>query len=157
MKYLVLIFFVTFYCKAQTVSDSKTKKEFMVSKIDSIGNFYIIDLINSSKIYRVISRKELKKEKKNVIIKEGNSYLFNIENYPNYSISNNNPILGFNSSVNCFILDEKTKVCKESNINAIYTTKELYGLYYLTESCNNLSNSVINQKDNTPNLTIDKK
>ena len=101
---------------------------FIVTKIDSTHSYYLIYVSKGKNLYKIISRKEIKQYKFNTL-EIGKSYFLNLEYFVKYNYSN--PLTGFNSSLPCFFLDDKTKICMEKGVFGPFKTKNLKGLYYV--------------------------
>lgn len=137
MKNLIfIIFIITLSCGYCLKGNQKkdTNKDFVsdtykVFKIDSINSYYLIYCRKDNLNYKIISKKESKKEGKQIIVVE-NFYSFKLINFPNYS-DNENPLTGFSSTEPCIMLDKDTSICKEKGVTGLYTTNNLQGLYYI--------------------------
>lgn len=120
--------FISLSCSSNKFSKS-SEDLYKIYKIEHINSYYFIYCEKNDVKYKIISKQNNSKlTTKQIIV--GQLYKFQLNKFPDYS-KEKNPLGGFTPLVNCFNLDNNTEVCRENDINGLYTTKNLRGLYYI--------------------------
>ena len=129
-----MIFLILTSCKSKSIVQkapkqvSHSKIEFI--KMDSISEYYILYFKDFSKIYKVISKKNLDLKIKNKArLKLGHMYHLNlIQVHENYDTSGFN-ITNYLSLKRCVLLYPSIEICNEPGIE-LFLTDSLVGNYY---------------------------
>lgn len=137
MKYLLILFSLTFACSCKNIQRTMIKNEtfqYEIEKIDSINNWYILNAKKNDTVYKIISKKINLANGKCEKIKIGEKYRFSL-----HSRNENPPTINGVKlrpqnylDIRCYSFDEKTEICiePEKGIYNLYFTKELQGLCY---------------------------
>ncbi|MFZ4931930.1 hypothetical protein [Chryseobacterium sp. Mn2064] len=138
------LFFLSIFCcltlqigcmanRASNKIEVDDKYKYVVYKIDSVNNYYLIYLSSEGKSYKIVSKKEeVTKCKK---IKLGDKYNFSSldriikpEDYIPKNVATGSPL---EFVPDCIKFDEQTEICRERGMDNIYMTKNLAGLCYI--------------------------
>jgi len=127
-----LIFFASIILISCTTNKKiiEKKSEYMVTKLDSINNYYLIYATKNDSVFEIISKKE--RTAKCKTIKKGSNYSFKLKSMRD----NAHTIGGIKISpmnyldIQCFQFDENTKICKEEGIYDLYFAKNINGLCF---------------------------
>lgn len=132
--YIIVIVLAVNSCAGQKSSSKtndknfveKVKSNFVVTKIDSTASYYFVYVLKDESTYKIISRKQdAKAELKKIQLE--NTYFFELSDI---KTDNGNPLTGFSSTDPCFLLEDKTEVCREKGIFGPYRTENLKGIFY---------------------------
>jgi len=106
------------------------KSEYMVAKLDSINNYYLIYATKNDSVFKIISKKE--HTAKCRPIKKGSNYPFKLK-----SMRDNAPTIGGikispmnHLDIQCFQFEENTIICKEDGIYDLYFAENINGLCF---------------------------
>ena len=139
MNKLFLILILIFVsCKSKKIGSETFKLKFelgidvyaKVSKIDSIGNYYLIFIENDKDFFKVVSDKNQAKYYNGIKVEIGKNYKFRIQQKTNRKPSGGNdrftPV-NYLDIAQCRNFDE-TEICTESSFE-LGTATNLKGLY----------------------------
>tara|TARA_B110000211_G_C13934584_1_gene488736 strand:- start:481 stop:918 length:438 start_codon:yes stop_codon:yes gene_type:complete len=139
MNKLFLILILIFVsCKSKKIGNETFKPKFelgidvyaKVSKIDSIGNYYLIFIENDKDFFKVVSDKNQAKYYNGIKVEIGKNYKFRIQQKTNRKPSGENnrftPV-NYLDIAQCRNFD-KTEICTESSFE-LGTATNLKGLY----------------------------
>ena len=138
MKFCIVFSIIIFICscifaRKNTVDRNAVSNNdslFSVYKIDSINNYYLVYLEKNENKYKIVSKKTHSKGKK---IEINDKHYFNMRSLT-YKYWFRDRELFYGEYVTCFTFEENTVICKEGNeINALYETKNLDGLNYISK------------------------
>jgi len=135
MKYIVILsMFVIISCglnKRGVDLEGKGVALYMIDRIDSLNNYYLVYAKNQDSIYKIVIGKDLSKKcKQTILLKE--KYFLSLKSKRELApIINGVKIAPFN--VDCFVFDEETTICIEQDIGIydLYFTDDIVGLCYV--------------------------
>ncbi len=137
MKFYAIFLIIILGCSftKKNTTDKKLNNNYLykVCRIDSIDNYYLVYLEKQEHKYKykVVSKKTPNKGTKVVI---NNKYYFDLYSIT-YKYWLNGKELLYGEYVTCFTFEDNTIICKEGNeINALYATKNLNGLNYISKN-----------------------
>lgn len=100
-----------------------------VTKIDSLENYYLINVIDENNWFRIVSKKSSSKPYKGIKLENGNSYLFKIKQITDRSV---NPRVGNYLDIAACRYFENTEICTDSGYE-LATAYNVSGLYLKPE------------------------
>lgn len=133
MKIFLLIFLIVIIsCSHKIYEDMQEPKLnvenndlYIVTKVDSINNYYVIYLKKDDDNFKVVSEKT-----KNTYcnpLKEGQKVSLNLKSFYEKKIKFGNREMTTSLMVDCFYFDENTKICREK-AHGLYYSEDLEGL-----------------------------
>jgi hypothetical protein len=139
----ICLFFLIFSNACNTkrlINEKEEKEESVVTKIDSINNFYIIYASKNNSKFKIISPKNTKKKIKNCVeIAIENSYNFILKSGLE-ARKESPPIIGGIKlepanylDIHCYSYDDDTFICiePEKGIYDLYSCENLVGLCFI--------------------------
>ncbi len=137
MKFLfiILLIFIVGCSHSKLHNSSKTIKNetvdtlYHVYKIDSLNSYYFIYAKQKGRLYKIISKKDIKFNEPQLTI--GGTYNFDLFSILDQKIKIGNKVISTDPGgiISCFGLDDSTSVCKErDSINNLYRANNLIGL-----------------------------
>lgn len=111
----------------------KIETKYLITRLDSINNWYIIYAARKDSLYKIISKKAVIIPKATKKIVKGKSYSLSLNSQrENAPVINGIKVATINYlDVNCYGFDKETKICiePEKGYFDLYTTSDLNGLY----------------------------
>lgn len=131
MKAITLFLFIIITCSPTRNKETINNQNHLVTKIDSINNYYVIYTKQNNQNYKFVSEKSSTGCRDKIVV--GKKYDFNMKSIFEFKIKDKDTVKEITNHVNidCIILGE-TKICKEyeNEIFDVYTSKNLEGLCY---------------------------
>ena len=132
---MFIIIATTIACNsAKKDCSSCNGEDHLITKIDSINNYYIIYTKLNDENYKLVSEKKTSKCKKKVVV--GKKYHLVTESIFSIKIKDKDTIRVINNNINikCISLGD-TEICKdyEMGIYDVFTSENLQGLCYINK------------------------
>lgn len=131
MTLIGLTIFIGLSCRPIQVAQ-KANANYLVSKVDSINDYYLVYLIKSDSTYKVVSHKPLISEEKCNKIKLGSSYPFLLRSTLSWTGDLKRLSPKYNPQIGCVAFDDSTSICVEKGmVRDLFSADNLQGLCFI--------------------------